>query len=109
MQQTNTKQILFIVIICLCKISITLYLLFNCSLLLSRCVLINGKRALLATSPPTVLAADACLLGGRFSLLVKAFSFLMAFWLEVPARGTPNPTLVLGLTPTDIPYLAGCL
>ena len=39
-------------------------------------------------------------------LLMKAILFLVAFWSEVPARGTPNPTLVLGLTPTDIPYLA---
>ena len=29
-----------------------------------------------------------------------------ATWLGAPALGAPNPTLVLGLTPTDITYLA---
>ena len=69
-----------------------------------------GRGLYVATSSPTVLAADAYLLGDRFSLLVKAFLFpascKVVFWLEVPARGTPNPTLVVGLTPTDIQYLA---
>ena len=88
----------------------TYYLLFNCSLLLSRCVLINGKRALRSNLFPYSTCRRCLLTRRRFSLFAKTFLFppsrRVAFWSEVPTRGTPNPTLFLGLPPTYIPYIA---